>query len=319
MLTRRSFLALAAAFPRWAPPPMARAAEPMVFQRDGLAIGGTDPSPISPKAARCRATPPSRRLDGRALDLRLAANRDAFVADPERYAPAFGGYCAFAASRGYLAPTIPEAWSIYEDRLYLNANLRARELWLAELPDRDRSGGGELARDPRLTGPSGLRHVITFSFRTLQNRPTAPINLRRRGSEHRAPITVPRSVTCARRIPRSGRFFVSPANVLWSAMTETPSDDLLRRILREVKSFACVGVSPNPVRPSHYVARYLKLKGYRVIPVNPGQAGKTLFGETVRADLSEVTGGVDVIDIFRRPEAVPEIVEAALAMRPGPR
>jgi predicted CoA-binding protein len=102
-------------------------------------------------------------------------------------------------------------------------------------------------------------------------------------------------------------------------MTETPSDDLLRRILRESKSFACVGVSPNPVRPSHYVARYLKLKGYRVIPVNPGQAGNMLFGETVRADLSEIAGGVDVIDIFRRPEAVPEIVEAALAMSPRPK
>jgi predicted CoA-binding protein len=74
-------------------------------------------------------------------------------------------------------------------------------------------------------------------------------------------------------------------------MTETPSDDLLRRILREVKSFACVGVSPNPVRPSHYVARYLRLKGYRVIPVNPGQAGKELFGETVRADLSRSREG----------------------------
>jgi predicted CoA-binding protein len=71
-------------------------------------------------------------------------------------------------------------------------------------------------------------------------------------------------------------------------MTETPSDDLLRRVLREVKSFACVGVSPNPVRPSHYVARYLKLKGYRVIPVNPGQAGHAVR-ETVRADLGEVT------------------------------
>jgi hypothetical protein len=78
--------------------------------------------------------------------------------------------------------------------------------------------------------------------------------------------------------------------MLFRDMTETPTDDLLRRVLREVKSFACVGVSPNPVRPSHYVARYLRLKGYRVIPVNPGQAGKTLFGETVRADLSEVTG-----------------------------
>jgi hypothetical protein len=53
---------------------------------------------------------------------------------PNATRPAFGGYCAFAASRGYLAPTIPEAWSIVDDRLYLNANLRARELWLAELP-----------------------------------------------------------------------------------------------------------------------------------------------------------------------------------------
>lgn len=102
-------------------------------------------------------------------------------------------------------------------------------------------------------------------------------------------------------------------------MTTTPSDDLLRRILREAKSFACVGVSPNPVRPSHYVARYLKLKGYRVVPVNPGHAGETLFGETVVTDLSEIAGGVDVIDIFRRPDAVPGIVEQALAMVPRPK
>ena len=97
------------------------------------------------------------------------------------------------------------------------------------------------------------------------------------------------------------------------------TDAYIAEILREVKSFACVGVSPNPVRPSHYVARYLKLKGYRVIPVNPGQAGQMLFGETVRADLSEVTEGADVIDIFRRSEAVPEIVEAALAMPKRPK
>ena len=96
-------------------------------------------------------------------------------------------------------------------------------------------------------------------------------------------------------------------------MSEHPSDDLLRRVLREVKSFACVGVSPNPVRPSHYVARYLQLKGYRVVSVNPAHAGKTLFGGTVVADLSQA-GQVDVIDIFRRPEFVPEVVDAALAM-----
>jgi len=101
-------------------------------------------------------------------------------------------------------------------------------------------------------------------------------------------------------------------------MTATPSDDLLRDILRRSKVFACIGVSPNPVRPSHYVGRYLTLKGYRVIPVNPGQAGKTLWGVEVKASLSEVTEPVDVVDIFRRPEAVPEIVDEALAMDPRP-
>ncbi len=102
-------------------------------------------------------------------------------------------------------------------------------------------------------------------------------------------------------------------------MTTSPSDDLLRRILREVNSFACVGVSPNPVRPSHYVARYLKLKGYRVVPVNPVHAGAHLFGAEIVPDLAAIADPVDVIDIFRRPEAVPEIVEAALAMPKRPK
>jgi uncharacterized protein len=103
-------------------------------------------------------------------------------------------------------------------------------------------------------------------------------------------------------------------------MSETPSDALLRRILTTARVFACVGVSPNPVRPSHYVARYLSLKGFRVIPVNPGHAGTRLFGEEVRAGLADIPAGtpVDVIDIFRRPEAVPAIVAAALAMSPRP-
>lgn len=96
-------------------------------------------------------------------------------------------------------------------------------------------------------------------------------------------------------------------------MTTNPSDDLLRRVLRTSKSFACVGVSPNPVRPSHYVARYLQLKGFRVVSVNPVHAGTQLFGSTVLSDLTEVDQ-VDVIDIFRRPEFVPDIVDAALAM-----
>ncbi|MCE8547017.1 CoA-binding protein [Ruegeria pomeroyi] len=95
------------------------------------------------------------------------------------------------------------------------------------------------------------------------------------------------------------------------------SDDHLKQILKRTKVIAVVGVSMNPVRPSYYVARYLGLKGYRVIPVNPGHAGQRLFGETVRAGLSEISEPVDMVDIFRRSEAVPPIVEEALEVFPG--
>lgn len=95
------------------------------------------------------------------------------------------------------------------------------------------------------------------------------------------------------------------------------SDDHLKRILKRTKVIAVVGVSMNPVRPSYYVARYLGLKGYRVIPVNPGHAGQRLFGETVRAGLSEISESVDMVDIFRRSDAVPPIVEEALEVFPG--
>jgi uncharacterized protein len=102
-------------------------------------------------------------------------------------------------------------------------------------------------------------------------------------------------------------------------MTQTYSDELLRDILRRSRTFACIGVSPNPVRPSHYVGRYLTLKGYRVVPVNPGQAGTTLWGVEVKARLADVTEPVDVVDIFRKPEAVPEIVEEALMLAHRPK
>ncbi|MBR9841600.1 MAG: CoA-binding protein [Rhodobacteraceae bacterium] len=95
------------------------------------------------------------------------------------------------------------------------------------------------------------------------------------------------------------------------------SDQLLKDILKRTKSVAVVGVSMNPVRPSYYVARYLSLKGYTVIPVNPGHAGKMLFGQTVRASLSEIDVPVDMVDIFRRSEAVPPIVDEAMEHLPG--
>ncbi|MBK0326523.1 CoA-binding protein [Rhodobacteraceae bacterium F11138] len=94
------------------------------------------------------------------------------------------------------------------------------------------------------------------------------------------------------------------------------SDGLLRRVLKRTKVIAVVGVSMNPVRPSYYVARYLALKGYRVLPVNPGHAGATLFGETVCASLSDIETPVDMVDIFRRSEAVPPIVDEALEAFP---
>ena len=100
-------------------------------------------------------------------------------------------------------------------------------------------------------------------------------------------------------------------------MNEEYSDAHLRQILTRTKNIAVVGVSMNPVRPSYYVARYLSLKGFTVIPVNPGHAGQELFGQTVRASLAEITAPVDMVDIFRRSEHVPPIVEEALETFPG--
>ena len=95
------------------------------------------------------------------------------------------------------------------------------------------------------------------------------------------------------------------------------SDDDLRKILTETKVIALVGWSPNPDRPSHHVAAYLAAKGYRVIPVNPGQAGRVANGEVVRVSLSDITEPVDMVDIFRRSEEVGPVVDEALRVLPG--
>jgi hypothetical protein len=95
------------------------------------------------------------------------------------------------------------------------------------------------------------------------------------------------------------------------------SDAQLKTVLEEVKTIAVVGVSTNPVRPSYFVARYLGLKGYRVLPINPGHAGKMLFGQTIQASLSDIREPVHMVDIFRRSEAVPAIVDEALEVCDG--
>jgi hypothetical protein len=87
--------------------------------------------------------------------------------------------------------------------------------------------------------------------------------------------------------------------------------------LTRVRTIALVGWSPKPDRPSHRVAAYLKARGYRVIPVNPGQAGTMALGEVVRASLAEISDPVDMVDIFRRSEEAGSVVDEALASLPG--
>ena len=95
-------------------------------------------------------------------------------------------------------------------------------------------------------------------------------------------------------------------------MDEHYSDAHLRDILKRTKNIAVVGVSPHPQRPSYFVARYLGLKGFNVISVNPGHAGKELFGSKIRASLSDIDEPIDMVDIFRRSDAVPPIVDEAI-------
>jgi predicted CoA-binding protein len=94
------------------------------------------------------------------------------------------------------------------------------------------------------------------------------------------------------------------------------TNEFLKSLLSSVKCVAIVGVSSNPVRPSYFVARYLSLKGFTVIPVNPGLAGQTLFGQEIKASLSDIEGPIDMVDIFRRSDAVPAIVDEALEAFP---
>ncbi len=92
--------------------------------------------------------------------------------------------------------------------------------------------------------------------------------------------------------------------------SETLTDEDLKAILTSVKTIAVVGLSTNPSRDSYGVAEYLKKNGYRIIPVNPG--ADEILGEKSYPDLLSINEPVDVVDVFRRPEFVPEIVNQAV-------
>ena len=137
MTSRRHFLTVAALTPlSLAIPWRARAAEPRVFQSRAGTINGIDPVAYFDGNGPVAGRPDiAHDWQGATWFFASASNRDAFAAEPDRFAPAFGGYCAHAAARGDLAPTIPAAWTIHDGRLFLNASLRAREMWRSALPE----------------------------------------------------------------------------------------------------------------------------------------------------------------------------------------
>jgi uncharacterized protein len=95
-------------------------------------------------------------------------------------------------------------------------------------------------------------------------------------------------------------------------------DTYIRGILNTVKTIAMVGISPKDVRPSYFAFKYLLERGYRMIPVNPGQAGGEILGRPVCAKLADIPEPVDMVDIFRAPQFATAVVEEVLALTPLP-
>ncbi len=92
-------------------------------------------------------------------------------------------------------------------------------------------------------------------------------------------------------------------------------DAYIRELLTAHKTFAMVGASANEVRPSYFAMKYLLGKGYRIIPVNPGQAGREILGMMCYASLAHIPEPVAVVDIFRNSEAALQITRDAIALK----
>ncbi|MFD1327096.1 CoA-binding protein [Mycoplana ramosa] len=97
------------------------------------------------------------------------------------------------------------------------------------------------------------------------------------------------------------------------------ADYYLADILRTTRVIALVGASPNPERPSNRVMAFLLRKGYRVIPVNPGQAGREIHGQKVVARLADIPEPIDMVDVFRAAPALSGVVDEVLAVTPLPK
>lgn len=136
MPTRRKVLAASLSLPAavfLARP--ALAAKPPVFATGGVAINGFDPVAYFTEGRPVKGDPAfASEWQGAEMRFASAANKAAFDADPEAHAPKYGGYCAYAVSKGATAPTDPEAWTVHEGRLYLNFSPDVREIWRQDIP-----------------------------------------------------------------------------------------------------------------------------------------------------------------------------------------
>lgn len=100
---------------------------------------------------------------------------------------------------------------------------------------------------------------------------------------------------------------------------DTYDDNYIRGILNNVKTIAMVGASPVNVRPSYFAFKYLAQRGYDMIPVNPGQVGKSLMGKPFVASLADIDRPIDMVDIFRNSDAALPLVKDALTLNPMPK
>ena len=134
-LTKRHFLVAATALAVL--PSVAFAKTPATYAEDGIAIDGTDPVAYFTEGAPVKGSSEfTHSYNGATWHFASAANRDAFAADPARYAPQYGGYCAYAVSEGYTASTTPKAWRIVDGKLYLNYSKRIQRRWEKDIPTR---------------------------------------------------------------------------------------------------------------------------------------------------------------------------------------
>ncbi|NSX55034.1 YHS domain-containing (seleno)protein [Parasulfitobacter algicola] len=137
-ITRRNVLLFAAAVPTLTTiATIAHSATPTFYAEDGIAVDGTDVVAYFTQGQPVAGSP-DLTYDWMGATWRFSTeeNRTAFIDNPDSYAPQYGGYCAYAVSEGYTASTVPDAWTIVDDKLYLNFSLRVQRRWSRDIPGR---------------------------------------------------------------------------------------------------------------------------------------------------------------------------------------